>query len=62
MSADQIKNFRTTLGWTQEELASKLGVTQESVCQWELGKRTPGRPVLMLLSLLKEEISEFAKK
>ena len=29
------------MGWTQAELAEKIGVTQSTVAQWEKGKTLP---------------------
>ncbi len=34
---EQIAVYRKKLGWTQEELAGKLGVTGQSVSKWESG-------------------------
>lgn len=36
-----IRNERTVKGMTQAELAQALGVTQDSISLWELGKRYP---------------------
>lgn len=30
-----LKNFRTTIGWTQKKLADKLGVGQSTITSWE---------------------------
>jgi len=32
---------REKLGWTQEQLAERLGVDQGTVAHWELGTRQP---------------------
>ena len=47
--SDQIKFFRNQLGWTQEELAEKVGVTFQAVSKWENGKTAPD---IMLLPTL----------
>ena len=31
----QIRSMREARGWTQEELASRVGCKQSTVCQWE---------------------------
>lgn len=62
MSAAEIKTFRKSIGLTQEELAEKLGVSQESVSQWEKQRKNPSRPILILLSRLKQDISEVVRK
>lgn len=35
--ANMIRDFRKNEGWTQQELAEKLGVGRESVMRWENG-------------------------
>lgn len=55
MTGTDIATFRTTLGLSQTELAKRLGVTPQAVCQWESGKRTPSRMALVLLNTLRDE-------
>ena len=38
---DIVRNLRIEKGWSQQELADKLGVNKMSVSQYELGKRKP---------------------
>lgn len=38
---DNIKKARQQAGLTQKELGEKLGITFQSVAQWETGRRTP---------------------
>jgi len=38
-----IKRLREHLGWTQEQLAAKLGVSLPSINRWERGKVQPSR-------------------
>jgi putative transcriptional regulator len=39
--SEDLKYLRKTKGWTQEELARKLGVTLNTVQRWEMGKTQP---------------------
>lgn len=43
MTPEEIKKFRRWLKMTQEDFARRLGVTQNSVSNWELGKVQPSR-------------------
>ena len=46
MAADigtRIKKRRQVLGWTQEELTVRLGVSKSTVANWESGKHFPLR-------------------
>ena len=55
-----IKAKRKELGITQEELASKLFVTEKAVSRWETGKGTPDISLLMPLSkVLNIDVSEL---
>lgn len=38
MTPTQLKAIREQLGWTQAELADKLGVRMNSVWRWESGE------------------------
>jgi Zn-dependent peptidase ImmA (M78 family)/DNA-binding XRE family transcriptional regulator len=40
--ARQLRHQRELRGWSQAELASRIGRTQTAVSYWEAGKRTPG--------------------
>ena len=39
--ADKIINLRKKAGWSQEELAGRLGVTRQSVSKWEGAQSVP---------------------
>ncbi len=47
---NKIKNLRTRRGVTQEELASKLGITAQAVSKWENGAASPDIALLPALS------------
>lgn len=65
--ADKIINLRKKAGWSQEELAEKLGVSRQSVSKWEGAQSVPDMDRIIRLSsvfgvstdyLLKDEIEE----
>lgn len=59
----KIKEFRKRLNMTQQKLAEEIGVTAESVCQYESGKRSPSVDKLPLLAKALEcEITDFFEK
>lgn len=41
MIADKIKALREARGWTQAELARRMGITRNGVNSWEQGLSTP---------------------
>lgn len=55
MTGTDIETFRTALGLSQTELAKRIGVTPQAVCQWESGKRTPSRLALIILNGLRDD-------
>ena len=66
--AEKIMNLRKRCGWSQEELAEKLGVSRQSVSKWESGMSIPDMEKIIKMSgvfgvstdfLLKDEISEI---
>lgn len=63
--ADKIINLRKKAGWSQDELAEKLGVTRQSVSKWEGAQSMPDMERIVQMSrifgvstdyLLKDEI------
>ncbi|MEI3218561.1 MAG: helix-turn-helix transcriptional regulator [Lachnoclostridium sp.] len=67
--ADKIIMLRKKNGWSQEELAEKVGVSRQAVSKWEGDQSVPDLGKLILLSqifevstdyLLKEEMKEEA--
>jgi len=50
MVAERIKALRTARGWTQAELARKLGVTRNGVNSWEQGLSMPSPAYLVELA------------
>ena len=65
--ADKIIQLRKKCGWSQEELAEKMGVSRQSVSKWEGALSVPDLDKILLMSrifgvstdyLLKDEIEE----
>lgn len=55
-----IRDARERLGWSQSELARRLGLTQTAVSYWEAGKRSPGlEELLQLADALEVEVDAF---
>lgn len=52
MIADKIKILREKSGFTQAELAKKLGITRSGVNAWEMGVTVPSTQYIVELSLL----------
>jgi transcriptional regulator with XRE-family HTH domain len=48
--AENIRKFRTEKGWTLKELAERLNFTENTVSQWELGKRQPNLQTITTLT------------
>ena len=49
-----IAALRITLGLTQPQFAAILGCTRESLGKWETGTTAPGKPLLLLLGILRD--------
>ncbi|MDD7020660.1 MAG: helix-turn-helix transcriptional regulator, partial [Hornefia butyriciproducens] len=65
--ADKIMELRKRAGWSQEQLAERLGVSRQSVSKWESAQSIPDMSKILQLSglfgvstdyLLKDEIEE----
>ena len=65
--ADKIVSLRKKAGWSQEDLAEKLGVTRQSVSKWEGAQSVPDIEKILQISklfgvttdyLLKDEMGE----
>lgn len=50
--ADKIINLRKKAGWSQDELASKLNVTRQSVSKWEGAQSIPDMERIVRMSRL----------
>ena len=65
--ADKIVSLRKKAGWSQEDLAEKLGITRQSVSKWEGAQSVPDMDKVVMMSrlfgvstdfLLKDELEE----
>lgn len=54
-TADQIRAIREALNLSQEQLASRLGVSFATVNRWELGKSRPQRAQLEAITQLRDQ-------
>ena len=45
---NRLKKARARLGWTQEQLAARLGVAGNTVARWERGEVSPNERVVLL--------------
>lgn len=50
MTAERIKTLRIARGWTQAELARRLGITRNGVNSWEQGLSMPSPALLVELA------------
>lgn len=48
--SENIKKLRKQLGWSQEQLAEKTGVSAPYITQIEVGKRTPSLDIVEKLA------------
>jgi DNA-binding transcriptional regulator YiaG len=55
--AEGVRALRQHLGLTQEELSARLGMRQQTVSEWEVGKHRPRGASRTLLSTLAEQAS-----
>lgn len=49
---DKLKNLRKERGFSQQELADRIGVHKNAVCNYELGKRVPTADVIEAIAVL----------
>ena len=55
-AGQQIKALREFAGWTQQELANRLSVRQQTVSDWELGIHISHRSMRNLLQMIAEDV------
>lgn len=52
LTGRELKLLRQAMGMTQQELASKMGVSREAVARWEIETRGISQPMTMLIRML----------
>ena len=55
-SGEQVKALREHAGWSQQELADRLAVRQQTISDWEVGNHAARRSMSRLLQLVAEEV------
>lgn len=60
--SEKILMLRKQRGWSQEELAERLGVSRQSVSKWESGNSLPDLNRILDLSRLFEVTTDFLLK
>ncbi len=55
-TGEQIKSLRDHAGWSQQELADRLQVRQQTISDWEVGHHTARRSMNKLLQMVAEEV------
>lgn len=61
-TAEKIIKLRKRQGWSQEELADKMGVSRQAVSKWESGQALPDLEKLLQLSALFEVSTDYLLK
>jgi DNA-binding XRE family transcriptional regulator len=55
-SGEQVKALREFAGWSQQELADRLAVRQQTISDWEVGNHMARRSMSKLLQIIAEEV------
>ena len=60
--SDKIISLRKKNGWSQEELAERLGVTRQSVSKWESAQSQPDLSKIIQMSELFSVTTDYLLK
>lgn len=60
--AERIQHLRKQKGYSQEELADKVGVSRQAVSKWESGQSTPDLGKIIVMSELFEVTTDYILK
>lgn len=55
-TGEQIKSLREFAGWSQQELANRLQVRQQTISDWEVGHHHARRSMNRLFQIVAEEV------
>lgn len=55
-TGEQVKALREHAGWSQQELANRLAVRQQTISDWEVGNHAARRSMSKLLQMIAEEV------
>jgi DNA-binding transcriptional regulator YiaG len=55
-TGEQVKALREFAGWSQQELANRLAVRQQTISDWETGSHTARRSMGKLLEMVAREV------
>jgi transcriptional regulator with XRE-family HTH domain len=55
MTGSQLKKIRGQLGWTQAEMAERVGVTPNTVARWERGEIVIREPIARLIQSMSQQ-------
>ena len=50
---------RVNAGMTQEEVAKKMGISKQTIINWEKGKNIPGIPEMEMMSKLYAMLQDY---
>lgn len=60
--SEKIMDLRKRSGWSQEELAARLGVSRQSVSKWEIGESVPDIDRIIRMSELWDVSTDYLLK
>jgi DNA-binding transcriptional regulator YiaG len=52
MTGQELESIRSAAGFSQKELAARLGTTPETVSRWECGRRGISEPMERLIRIV----------
>ena len=59
MFGEKVKELRTGMGWTQQQLGDRLQVSKQSVSNWENGNIMPSIDLLLKISDLFQVTTDY---
>ena len=60
--ADKLVDLRKKSGWSQEELADRIGVSRQAVSKWESEQATPDLEKVVIMSDIFEVTTDYLLK